>query len=161
MRTRILVVIASILTVCTSALAKSPTHTVFSQTNALAISYAIESNEIRSILSATNHEEFAVVCNASMKSDNHEILDKQKDNRIAAGKTFGFVFKYRPSIKKIEIFLTCEPAAESRETARPQTSTDNKNDTGHSIVPHQLDTKNEKQAPVIIEDLDNSTPRKY
>lgn len=151
MQTRILLTLFPLLALSNLVAAKAPAHAVFPQTNALSVSYAVESNEIRAILSVTNHEEFAVLCGASMKADNKEILQKQKDSRIDTGKTQGFTFKYRPSVEKFELFLVCEPVAESREAAK-QAKTAREN-SGHIIPVHDNEKTSVRNSEVLIEDL--------
>lgn len=141
-----------LLAICSHAFAEGPERSIFAQTSALSVSYAIESNTIRSILSVSNHEEFAVVCNASMKSDNHELLAKQKDTRIEAKTTYGFFFKHRPSVKKIELYLACEPAEKSGASSKAANTNTN---TGRITYTPLQEPDNTPQKPVVIENLGN------
>jgi len=100
--------------------AEGPSHEVFPQLNALAVNYHIESNEIRSILYVTNHEEFDILCDASLYTDKQE-KSKGTETIIHPHKTGAFTFKHRVSIERVKIYLVCEATPEARKN---QTSDD-------------------------------------
>jgi hypothetical protein len=97
-----------------AAQAEGPSHEVFPQLNALAVNYHIESNEIRSILYATNHEEFDILCDATLSTDKQEKL-KGTETVIHAHTTGAFTFKHRISVERVKIYLVCEATQEARK----------------------------------------------
>ncbi len=96
----------ALLALCLPVHAEGPEHRVFSQVNGLSVSHDVESNPLRSVLYATNHEDFPVLCDAEMKTDKQE---KQKVQQavIDAHKTKGYAFKHRQSVQKIQLYLIC------------------------------------------------------
>ena len=156
MQTKTTHALIALLLFSATAHAKGPEHTVFPQLSALSVSYAVESNEIRSIVYATNHEEFAVICDAEMKTDKQE-SQRQKETRVEAGKTIGLTFKYRPAVTKIQLYLMCEPAPEAKaEAAKAASSKDHIRTTHYNRGTLSSETENAPTPVVHTEEL--STP---
>jgi hypothetical protein len=124
-----------------SACVGAPAAQIFTQVNALDVAYDSESTELRTTLYATNHERFAVICDAEMKTNLQEKLRKT-EIRIEPGKTAGFPFSHRRSVKDISLYLMCQ-AAESQ----PAAPNDDKR-------PHDKADYQPLSTPVIIENLD-------
>ncbi|HQQ74238.1 MAG TPA: hypothetical protein PK031_03725 [Pseudomonadales bacterium] len=124
MRKQILT-ITSLLT-CSLLYAKGPTHVVHTQTNALGVNYYVESSELQTKLYATNHEDFEIVCDASMVTNKQE-KTRSHEITIAAHKTDVFHFRHRASIKEITLFLVCEaPAQSDHQTKQERPVSDTK-----------------------------------
>jgi hypothetical protein len=146
---RLLLAIACLttsLTVC----ADGPQYQVQTQLRGLAVNYNVENNNIETILYATNHEKFPVVCDASMNTNRQE-KSKGKDTLIAPQKTGAFSFRHGKSITKVQLFLVCEAA----KNADTYSTTDSHTDT--NTQPPQNDThKTQQPKPVTVieENLD-------
>mgnify|MGYP003403860416 CR=1 FL=1 len=138
MRKQILI-IASLL--ASSLLyANGPARVVHPQTNALGINYYVEGSEWQTKLYATNHEDFEVICDASM------ITNKQEKTRaheitIAAHKTGVFHFRHRASIKEITLFLVCQaPAQPDNQIKQDNTAVGAKTDADKPTITVQEET---------------------
>ncbi len=88
-----------------------PATDVSPQLAGLHVSYHLDGNSVRTNLYTTNHEAYAVICDAEM-STNMDEKQKLAEIRIPAGKTLPFHFTYGRSITKIRIRLMCVPSEE-------------------------------------------------
>lgn len=132
MRKQILIIIS--LLASSLLYAKGPTHVVRTQTNALDVNYYVESSELQTKLYATNHEDFEIVCDASMVTNKQE-KTRSHEITIAAHKTDVFHFRHRASIKEITLFLVCQaPAQSDYQTKQEHPAGDAKADTNTPTV---------------------------
>lgn len=122
--------------------AEAPSYEVHPQLNALAVNYHVESNDIRSILYTTNHEDFDILCDAKLFTDKQEKF-KGGEKIVRSRTTEAFAFKHRISVDRIKIYLVCEASSEKKN------GQENKEDqeTDDSLKSYQAG-KMAKPAPV-------------
>ena len=143
------------LTLLSLGVQASPSVDVSTQLQGLYVTYQTEAKPIRAILYATNHEAYAVICDAEMKTNRDE---KQKlvETRIAAGTTVPFTFHYIRSITGIHLSLMCIPSEEKaivEEKGKVEGS--NSEQTNDRVITRKLAPPKEDTRPIVIpvEDL--------
>jgi len=104
--------IGSLLTMLATAVIAGPVAEISSQLSGLHITYHKEDSAVRTILYATNHEAYAVICDSEMRTNIEQNKKKQNEIRIAAGETAPFMFYYSRGVTKLNIYLICVPTEE-------------------------------------------------
>lgn len=142
MNKKLLVIIS--LLVSHSVCADGPNYQVFPQLNALAVNYHVETRKKQTVIYATNHEKFPIICDAMMNTNKQE-KSKGRDTLVEPTKTVVFYFPHGSAITDIRIYLMCESRKDAAIT-EPANNTESVDDTKPT---------NEKSAPVLEEDLSN------
>jgi hypothetical protein len=137
------------------AIQANPSVDVSTQLQGLYVTYQTETKSVRTLLYATNHEAYAVICDAEMKTNRDE---KQKlvETRIESGTTITFTFNYIRSITGIHLSLMCVPTEEKAIVeAKGKAEGSNSEQSNDRIIIRKLAPPKEDTRPVIIpvEDL--------
>ena len=102
------------------ACADGPNYQVFPQLKTLAVSYHVETNKRKTVIYATNHEKFAIICDTEMTTNKQE-KSKGQEKLMAPEKTAVFSFSHGSSITDVRLYLMCE-ASNSPASDTPDTS---------------------------------------
>ncbi len=133
--------------------AGAPSYEVLQQIGGLAVNYDVEAADYRTILHVTNHENFAILCDASMTTNKQE-RDRSAETLVAPDKTISFRFKHRGSVDSIKIYLVCEPADKSASNDKPAAATTPKEHDGERpLNEHLAPAAASKPVVVPVEDL--------
>jgi len=112
MRTKSLITICICLLASTYAFADGPNYQVFPQLKNLAVSYHVDTKKRQTVIYATNHEKFAIICDAEMTTNKQE-KTKGHETLMAPEKTTVFSFPHRASITDVRLYLMCEASNSS------------------------------------------------
>lgn len=150
---RLLATLPTLLLVTSLAIA-DPLTEISTQLRGLHVTYDANGNAVRTHLYATNHEAYAVICDAEMK-DNRDEKQKLTETRIQAGQTALFTFTHAKSITKIHVFLMCIPTEEKAVVeAKGKVEGATSEQADDRIVIKKLEKKaDEPPKPVPVEDL--------
>ncbi len=102
-----LIAICICLLASTYACADGPNYQVFPQLKALAVSYHVDTNKRQTVLYATNHEKFAIICDAEMITNKQE-KSKGQETLMAPEKTIVFSFSHGSFVTDVRLYLMCE-----------------------------------------------------
>jgi endonuclease I len=134
--------------------ADGPTYQVFPQLKNLKVNYHVETKKKQTTIYATNHESFAIICDAAMNT-NKQDKSKGRETRIEPTKTTAFSFPHRSAITDVRIYLMCE-ASKDEETTTSETEGAVNEATEKENTAKKIENETGKSTPVIIEeDLDN------
>lgn len=122
--------------------AEAPDYQVLPQLNGLSVNYHVQNNTLNTTLYATNHEQFAIVCDAAMTTDKQD-KKRGQDKKVEPQTTAAFSFKHGTATKEIKLYLICEPTPEAKAAMESQATS--KSTPSQKIEEHQ----------VIIEDLES------
>lgn len=132
--------------------AGAPSHEVLQQIGGLAVNYDVEAADYRTILHVTNHENFAILCDASMTTNKQE-RDRSAETLVAPDKTISFRFKHRGSVDSIKIYLVCEPADKSASNDKQAAAKPKENDSKKPLNENPAPAAASKPVAVPVEDL--------
>ena len=145
-----LTIICICLLVSAYACADGPNYQVFPQLKALAVNYHVDTNKRQTAIYATNHEKFAIICDAEMVTNKQE-KTKGQETLIAPEKTVTFSFPHRSSITNVKIYLMCEASNSSASNTSGESVS--ANDTENTTTINKPETP-EKPIVIIEEDLE-------
>lgn len=137
---------------CTASAA--PFVSISGQTHGENVSWHHETSAVRTTVYLTNHEPYAVICDAEMKTSYEEKL-KKPEITIPAGKTAGFDFRHNKSITQLQVFLVCEADKEQKAKVIEHGKLDGSliEATTGDIVTHKREPTEHKENKVEVEDL--------
>lgn len=132
----------------------APLVTISGQTHGENVSWHRETSAVRTTVYLTNHEPYAVICDAEMKTSYEEKLEKPEIT-IPAGKTASFDFRHNKSVTNLQVFLVCEAnkAEKAKMEEQGQTGDARIEKTTGDIVTHKLEPEAPKTHKVEVEDL--------
>lgn len=111
----ILPLISGLLVMATSQ-AESPSYQVLPQLGALAVNYHVETSGNRTVLYATNHESFKVICDAFMSTDKQE-KNRGQEKAADPQQTISFAFRHRMAVDAVKLYLVCKPVEQPKDAA--------------------------------------------
>jgi len=155
MRTQSLIIICICLFASANAFAGGPNYQVFPQLKTLAVSYHVETNKRKTVIYATNHEKFAIICDAEMTTNKQE-KSKGQEKLMGPEKTVIFSFSHGYSITDVRLYLMCEASNSSASdtSAKSVSASDiEKSTINEKTVLTEKSEAPEKQIIIIEEDL--------
>lgn len=156
MRTKSLITICICLFISAYAFAGGPNYQVFPQLKTLAVSYHVETNKRKTVIYATNHEKFAIICDAEMITNKQE-KSKDQEKLMAPEKTVVFSFSHGSSITDVRLYLMCEASNSSASDIQGKSVSASKIEqpiaTEKPVAPEKPVTP-EKPIVIIEEDLE-------
>lgn len=147
-------VTAALLALLAPAALAGPATQVSTQLSGLHITHYKEDSPIRTVLHATNHEAYSVICDAEMRTNIEENKVKLNEIRIPPGKTAPFVFRYTRGVTKLNIYLICVPTEEKAlvEQEGKVEGSDSEQATDRIVI-KKLPKTEETTKTVPVEDL--------
>jgi hypothetical protein len=144
------IIACTCLLASTYACANGPNYQVFPQLKTLAVSYHVESNKRQTVIYATNHEKFAIICDSEMITNKQE-KSKGQEKLMAPEKTAVFSFPHGSSITDVRLYLMCEASNSSASDTSAKSVSANNID--QPVATEKL-APPEKPIVIIEEDLE-------